>query len=135
MAGPAQVIGEALHLSKPAARPFVTIMSHSTWNDNHAVWSGVAEGLPQPHYAFSQFASMGAKTVHIKDQNAGLSRPFAQFYWMKNSTDPELQWLWQRGQLAAKNSYDCSDAGLTYYALTGDDSASPGKLQTFFARY
>ncbi len=127
--GPAQVIGEAIAASHPSARPYVTVESHSRWNDNHAVDCGAAEGLKQPRYSYSQFAAMGVKTVHIQDQNAGLNKPYSDYYWMRDSTDPNLQWLWQRGRLAGKSTYDCSDAGLTYYALTGDPSATPTKLK------
>ena len=132
--GPAQVIGEALNASKTSARPFVTVMSHSIWNDQHGVMDGAREGLPSPRHAFSDFARMGAKTVHIKDQNPRLSRPYSEYSWMQNATVAELQWLWDRGQLAGKSAYDCSGAGLTYYALTGDDSATPAKLRAFIVK-
>ncbi len=135
MAGPAQVVGRAIYLSNPSARPFVTVMSHSDWNDTHAYQYGKSEGLNAPaYYQFSDFAPMGVNTVHIQNQNPGTNRPYVEYYWMRDSADSNLQWLWQRGQVANKSTYDCSDAGLTYFMLTGDQDATPEKLRSLLER-
>jgi len=128
-AGPMQVIGMALAQSNATARQFVTVISHSSWNDTHATSEGAAEGLTGTGYSFAMLGGLGANLVHIKDQNAGLARPYSEWFWLRDSSDSRLNWLWQRGQAAAKSDFDCSDAGMAYYLVTGDASASPAKLE------
>ncbi|MGI9115156.1 MAG: hypothetical protein ACR2FX_09010 [Chthoniobacterales bacterium] len=128
-AGPMQVIGQALAQSESSRRAYVTVISHSTWNDTHAAEYGPKEGLSGPTYTFNELGQLGANVVHIHDQNAGLDKPYEQFTWLRDSGDSRLVWLWLRAQAAAKSTFDCSDAGMVYFALTGDDSATPAKLQ------
>jgi hypothetical protein len=130
-AGPMQVIGLALAQSDTAHRPYVTVISHSTWNDTHAAQDGPKEGLTGPTYTFNELGQLGANLVHIPDQNAGLDKPYDQFTWLRDSNDSRLTWLWLRGQAAAKSTFDCSDSGMAYFVLTGDDSATPAKLEAF----
>jgi hypothetical protein len=130
-AGPMQVIGLALAKSDPARRPYVTVVSHSLWNDTHAAVAGPSEGLTGPTYTFKDLGQLGANLVHIPDQNAGLDKPYDQFTWLRDSSDSRLVWLWLRGQVAAKSTFDCSDSGMAYFVLTGDDSATPAKLEAF----
>jgi hypothetical protein len=127
--GPMQAIGLALNQSDPSKRQYVTIVSHSIWNDTHAEVAGPSEGLKGPTYSFNDLGQLGANLVHIQDQNIGLDKPYDQFTWLQTSNDPRLQWVWQRGQAAAKSTFDCSDAGLAYFAITGDENATPAKLQ------
>ncbi len=72
---------------------------------------------------------MGVKVLHIINQNPGLSRPLSEYYWLRDSSDPKLRWLWDRGQAANKTWFDCSDAGVMYCHLTGDPTATPSKLK------
>lgn len=129
--GPMETIGMALAASRASARPYVTIISHSTWNDNHAGNVGPSEGLTGTTYNWSQLGTMGANLVHIKDQNATINGTYAEYSWLNGSGNARLQWLWDRGQAAGKSTFDCSDAGMIYYALTGDANASPAKVRTF----
>ena len=126
--GPMQVIGLAVAQSDTAHRGYVTLASHSPWNDNHATAAGPKEGLTGTCYSFNKIGTMGVKLLHIVDQNAGLNRPYTEFYWLRDSADPKLRWLWDRGQAAAKSTFDCSDAGAVYCELTGDPTADPTKL-------
>ena len=128
--GPMQTIGMALAASRASARPYVTIISHSTWNDVHSGNFGPSEGLTGTTYNWSQLGTMGANLIHIKDQNATINGTYAEYSWLNGSGNARLQWLWDRGQAAGKSNFDCSDAGMTYYALTGDVNASPAKVRT-----
>ncbi len=127
--GPMQVIGLAIAQSDVAHRGYVTLVSHSSWNDGHATKSGTTEGLTGSLYSYSKIGAMGVKLLHIIDQNARLNRPFSEFYWLRDSTDPKLRWLWDRGLAAAKTTFDCSDAGVAYCELTGDPTATAAKLK------
>ncbi len=127
--GPMQVIGRAVAQSDSTHRGYVTLVSHSSWNDTHATKYGAAEGLSGTLYSYSKIGAMGLKLLHIVDQNAGLNRPYSEFYWLRDSADPKLRWLWDRGRAAAKTTFDCSDAGVAYCELTGDPNATASKLQ------
>jgi hypothetical protein len=127
-AGPMEVIGRAINKSQQNKRQFVTVISHSNWNNEHAA---------EQHngYHFNDFPGMGAKTKKIKDQNGGLNEPYSDFHWMRDSNNPNLKWLWDRGQAADKDKYDCSDCGMAYWLITGgmnggDENGNPQKVKT-----
>lgn len=132
--GPMQVIGLAVAQSNPAARQYVTLYSHSPWNDTHAVAVGPGEGLTGTTYSFAGIGDLGVHLVHIPNQNPGLSRPYSEYSWMQNSPDANLRWLYGRGTTANKATFDCSDTGLTYYLLTGDPLCNPSKLKALFGQ-
>ncbi len=132
-AGPMQTVGEAVTASKTSARQYVTLISHSTWNDTHAGVSGPSEGLPAPRYNWTDLASTGVKQIHIKDQNGNINGSYTEYNWLDGTGVPKLQWLWDAGQLANKTNFDCSDAGMVYYAIFGDDNATPTKISSLLA--
>ena len=130
-AGPMEMIGRAISASDPSKRPFVTVTSHSTWNDTHAA-------LEHGGWSYAALESLGVILHHIKDQNEGLNEPYERYHWLRDSEDPRLRWLWDRGQVAGKSTFDESDAGMSYWLVTGgvsggDDHATPEKLRDFFA--
>lgn len=131
--GPMQTIGMALSQSSPAARRYVTVVSHSTWNNNHTTRIASREGLQGPRYSFADLEEMGANTVQIHDQNGNINGTYSQYSWLKQG-DSKMQWLWDRGQVAGKGNFDISDAGAVFYALTGDDDATPAKMKTLLTR-
>lgn len=129
-AGPMQTVGMALAASKVAARAFVTVISHSRWNDVHSKNFGPGEGLKGTTYNWTDLGGLGAKMVHIKDQNTTINGSYTTYGWLNDATNPKFLWLWERGQVAGKSTFDCSDAGMTYYAMTGDASTTPAKIKT-----
>jgi len=135
--GPAEVIGQAIQASHPSARKYVTVYSQSAWNDTHAKTAGPSEGLKAPYYDFKQFPSMGVNVQHIQDQNLLLSTTKDKFYWLRNSSDPDLQWLYSRNEVAfpfPETKFDCSGAGLVYYLVTGDPKCTTVKLRSFLTQ-
>lgn len=132
--GPMQVIGEAVATSSLIARPYVTLISHSRWNDIHATQSGASEGLVGTAYNYSAIGAMGVKLCQIQNQNTLLKAPYSSFYWLRESADSKLKWLWQRGHVAGKPPFDCSDSGVVYFVLTGDQAADPAKYQSMLAQ-
>lgn len=129
-AGPMQSVGLALAASNVAARAYVTVISHSTWNDVHSKSYGPAEGLTGTLYNWIDLGALGAQQTHIKDQNATINGSFTTYGWLNDPSNPKLKWLWDRGQKAAKTTFDCSDAGMVYFAIFGDDSTTPAKIKT-----
>ena len=126
-AGPMEVIGRAIKKATKG-KQHVTVISHSDWNNKHAA-------VDHNGYHFNNFPDMGVKTKQIKDQNGGLNAPYDDFNWLKNSSDPKLKWLWDRGQAAGKPKFDCSDCGMAYWLITGgvnggDENGNPNKVKT-----
>jgi hypothetical protein len=140
-AGPMQVVGEGLNRARKDRRGFVTVISHSSWNDNHAA-------LPyrwEKHDGWtwskmkSAFGGDGVRFVRIADQNGGrdyegLMAPRAAFDWLKTSPARERSdttagaWDWLHGRLLScvkKGEIDASDAGMIVYLLTGKEKTSP----------
>jgi hypothetical protein len=135
-AGPMEVVGRAIQKSDPAKRQYATLISHSSWNNNHAdapssneshsgwTWDEIGELRPT------------VKLVKIKDQNPGLNTPYSTYHAWRDSSDPKLRWLWDRGQLIGKSWFDCSDAGMVYWLVNGrgsDQVLTPAELLALLA--
>jgi hypothetical protein len=127
--GPMEIIGQAVAAANTSARPYVTLVSHSSWNNTHATGSGPGEGLTGTAYSFKSIGSLGARLCQIPFESVLNSAPYSAFYWMRDSSDSKLQWLYARGQTAGKSTFDCSDSGVVYFVLTGDQDATPVKYQ------
>ncbi|MEP1489550.1 MAG: hypothetical protein ABJK28_14100 [Algibacter sp.] len=151
-AGPMQVVGEAISRSDVSKRQYVTLISHSGWNDNHS---------DKPHKQFwdthsgwtfkkikSKFSSREGghlKTIKITSQNGGedydgLKAPRAKFDWMKTSEyrnnkaykPGAWDWLYSRMETCVKKgSFDASDAGMVLYMLTGVEKTNPELVKDF----
>ena len=129
--GPMETVCQAVRLSDPFKRQYVSVVSHSEWNDDHqhngsCTWSGLL--------------TTGVTTIHIADQNQYLrtSDP-ADIAWLANHPDADLRWVWSRMQIGFVDYgvpvvADVSDAGEVWYWLkSGDQSATFAKLLAFFA--
>ncbi len=129
-AGPMEVIGKAIQYSDKKARPYVTVISHSMWNNQHA-------SKHHGGYSFESLASLGVSIIEITNQNPDTNKPYEEYFWLRDSDDPKMKWLWERGVAAGKKNFDPSDAGMVYWLLTGgpsggDDHPNPEKLRNFF---
>lgn len=140
-AGPMDVIGNALNEADSTKLKFVRLISHSTWNDEHAdkpyewethtgwTWAEIQE----------KFGPMGLQLDHIVDQNGGsdydgLKADLSKFDWLKNSPKKDQKpfekgswdWLYSRLVAAQKGQeFDPSDAGMIIYLLTGKQKTDP----------
>ena len=130
-AGPMEVIGKALEASDPAKRQYVTVISHSEWNDYHAELPGHGS------WNFQELKyTLGANIQSIIDQNAGLELNESNYSWLQQSSDPKLNWIWQRHVKSGLSpEFDPSDSGMVYWLLTGgmnggDQNATPAKLRS-----
>jgi hypothetical protein len=147
-AGPMQVVGEAINRAEKEKRRFVTLISHSNWNNNHSDQPGNAEWDQHTGWTFQEikdsFASSeggNLKCVQILDQNGGpdylaFNTEKARFDWIKNSparNNPlyapgAWDWLYSRIQTCEKKqgqNYDPSDAGMVVFLLTGIEKTDP----------
>jgi hypothetical protein len=130
IAGPMEVPYLGIEKSDPARRKYVYCISHSQWND------GFARRYTFTHTKRSVIPT-GVNWVQIRDQNRLLSRArygqpaqpqeFAPYFWMRDSDDPRVRFLWERMQVSTRP--DPSDAGMAYFLMTGDEEADPAKLE------
>ena len=144
-AGPMDIVGDALNEADSTKLKFVRLISHSTWNDEHAdkpyeweshegwTWAEIQEKL----------ASKGLQLDHILDQNGGkdyegLKTGLTNYDWLKTSTAKDQKpyekgswdWLYSRLVAAQKGEeFDPSDAGMIIYLLTGKQKNSPEDLR------
>jgi CubicO group peptidase (beta-lactamase class C family) len=130
IAGPMEVPYRGILQSDPAKRRFVYCVSHSRWNDGFS-----------PRYTFSHtkrsVIELDVNWAQIRDQNRLLSlspynrtakpEEFAGFFWMRDSTDPKVRFLWER--MLASQRPDPSDAGMAWFVATGDEDCTPAKLR------
>jgi hypothetical protein len=126
-AGPMGVIYRALDGSNTDAHQHVTLISHSTWNNNHDdddnKWNlaDIRRDLPQVGY------------TQIPDQNPGLGTggDEAKWSWMADNTDARLQFVHNVVNNIMNKKGDVSDAGMMYFIITGDKAGNASKLRSF----
>jgi hypothetical protein len=144
-AGPMDVIGNSLNEADSTKLKFVRLISHSSWNDEHAdkpyewethtgwTWAEIEE----------KFGPKGLQLDHILDQNGGadyegLKTGVARYDWVKNSPQKDQKpfekgsWDWLYGRLVAAQKgeeFDPSDAGMIIYLLTGKEKNNPDDLK------
>jgi hypothetical protein len=148
VAGPVQVIGEAIARAQKEKLKSVTVISTvNCWNDNHADnpytdWehhSGWT--LRKIKENNSANAGNNLKIISIQNQNPCLMRNWREYEWLmtaperNNSYYKKGSWTWLFNRLCMsikpvsgdKNYYaiDASDAGKVLYLLTGIENTSP----------
>ena len=117
-AGEPDLIGYALQAADSNARKYVHVVSHHPANDN----SG-------DYFTWQQILEFGVNEHQIGDQNVGLQSPKSSWAWIKEYNDPRLQFIEEMLDYAEQdgvvpfqaNKYDCSDAGMIYWWVTGAD--------------
>ncbi len=130
LAGPMEVPYLGIIKSDPAKRPFVYCISHSRWNDGFAT-------RYQFKHSKRSVIPLGIKWIQITDQNQFLSHsPYGRparpeewrpWHWLRDAADPKLSFLWERMRVSTRP--DCSDAGMAYFLLSGDDQTEMAKLR------
>jgi hypothetical protein len=132
LAGPMEVPFLGIQKSDPAKRRFVYCISHSRWND------GFSSQARHDFFTYNKRSviAAGVNWVQIPGQNLLATSPYRRearpdewepWHWMRDSDDPKVRFLWQRLRISARP--DCSDAGMAYFAATGDPLPDPEKLR------
>jgi len=148
VAGPVQVIGEAISRSEKEKYKFITLITTvNCWNNDHAdkpylQWenhSGWTMTKIEQH--FSGVGNGDLKVVSIQNQNPCLMRNWREYQWL--ITAPERNnpyykagsWTWLFNRLCmsikpvsgSENYYaiDPSDAGKVLFLITGIENTSP----------
>ncbi len=115
-AGEPDVIGFAMEATPKEKRQFVKVLTHHPANDNAGDF-----------YTWQDILDFGVEEVRIPDQNTHLKVDIHEWDWAMNHPDHRIQWVWLMGKMAEvdnvvkfqKGKWDCSDAGMVLYWLTG----------------
>ncbi len=115
-AGEPDIIGMALRKTPKEKHQYVKVVTHHPANDNAGDF-----------YTWQQILDFGIEEVRIPDQNINLKLDHEKWDWAKNHTDPRIRLIWTIGNIAEidnivkfqKGKWDCSDAGMVLYWITG----------------
>lgn len=115
-AGEPDIIGFALDASPKEKHRFVKVVTHHPANDDAGDF-----------YEWQQILDFGVEEVRIPDQNIDLKVDIEKWEWAKNHPDSRIQQVWLQGKIAEvddvvkfqKGYWDCSDAGMVLYWITG----------------
>lgn len=124
-AGEPDLIGMALDVSLKSKHKFVKVITHHPANDQTGEF-----------YEWEEILEFNVEEVRIPDQNILLKVDENQWDWAKNHSDHRLNWVWLMGKTAEiddvvkfqKGKWDCSDAGMIYYWITGAN-VNNGEIQ------
>lgn len=114
-AGPMEVCWRGIDAANDTQEPYVTVVSHSQWNDSHT-------DTPELTHTLDDIAAdFDVAIRRIADQNDTAFRsPPEEWVWLQQHGS-NGQWLYERiiaeGRSAAPG--DASDAGMAYYVLNG----------------
>jgi hypothetical protein len=128
-AGPMEVLWRAVNASHPARRRYVTVISHSTWNNDQTY-------PPTMTHTRADVEALGVNWIQIKDQNPRLftrtngASNWTPWFWLRDATQSRMRWLYDRMRATGKS--DVSDSGMVYYLLTNDQNGTPSKFRDFF---
>jgi len=115
-AGEPDIIGFALEASSKEKHRFVKVVTHHPANDNAGDF-----------YTWQQVLDFGLEEVRIPDQNINLKVDIEKWEWARTHSDSRIQQVWLQGKIAEvddvvnfqKGKWDCSDAGMVLYWITG----------------
>lgn len=137
-AGEPDVIGFALEATQKEKHPFVKIITHHPANDDAGDF-----------YQWQDILDFGVEEVRIPDQNTHLKVDIHEWDWAMRHPDHRIQWVWLMGKMAEvdnvvkfqKGKWDCSDAGMVLYWITGanvNDGLQEGtveQVKAFLLKY
>ena len=118
-AGEPDIIGYALQASSKVKHKYVKVVTHHPANDDAGDF-----------YTWQQILDFGVEEVRIPDQNIKLKVDITKWDWARDHKDSRLQQVWLFGKMAEvddvvkfqKGKWDCSDAGMILYWITGATS-------------
>jgi chitodextrinase len=117
--GPMEVPWQCLNAVKnniPNKLQYIHCISHSTWNENHNdadnnhTWSNMKND-------FSQVTFHDIIDQNSSDGDNDWNTPRSKWSWLQNSSNPDWVWLYNRSTI--KENFDDSDAGMTYWLISG----------------
>ena len=115
-AGEPDIIGFALEAASKEKHKYLKVVTHHPANDNAGDF-----------YTWQQILDFGIDEVRIPDQNTHLKVDIEKWEWARVHPDSRIQQVWIQGKIAEvddvvkfqKGKWDCSDAGMVLYWITG----------------
>jgi hypothetical protein len=115
-AGEPDIIGFALDATPKEKHKYIKVVTHHPANDNAGDF-----------YTWQQMLNFGFEEVRIPDQNIDLKVDIEKWEWARTHSDSRIQQVWVQGKIAEvddvvkfqKGKWDCSDAGMVLYWITG----------------
>jgi hypothetical protein len=115
-AGEPDIIGFALDATPKEKHQFVKVVTHHPANDDTGDF-----------YEWQEILDFGVEEVRIPDQNINLKVDIEKWEWARTHPDSRIQQVWLQGKIAEvddvvkfqKGYWDCSDAGMVLYWITG----------------
>jgi len=115
-AGEPDIIGFALEETPKEKHKYVKVVTHHPANDNAGDF-----------FTWQQILDFGVEEVRIPDQNTNLKVDIENWEWARTHSDSRIQQIWLQGKIAEvdnvvkfqKGKWDCSDAGMVLYWITG----------------
>ena len=136
-AGPMQMAYEMIEASPADKRQFIFAVSHGTWNEVHVhgaclkTWDDMKKDFPTVTY------------YDIIDQNKSndendFQSHISNWFWLRDSSKPNWQWLYnlddthqvdelEKWKSDTKETFDISDAGMTFWLITGGPNGGNDK--------
>lgn len=118
-AGEPDIIGFALDATPKEKHQYVKVVTHHPANDDAGDF-----------YSWQDILDFGVEEVRIPDQNINLKVNLSDWDWARDHPDSRIQQVWLQGKIAEaddvvsfqKGKWDCSDAGMVLYWITGATS-------------
>jgi alginate lyase len=125
LAGPMETAWMALDAADPEARTHVRCVSHgeNSWNKTHGA---------EDHggHTYDDLIELGCQRVVPPDQNGELGpSDMGPWEFLREMGDPNMEWLYERID-AAGGIGDVSDAGMIYFAITGNEAPTRDDLRS-----
>lgn len=132
-AGPWQTTALAFLRADPTKHQYVTIVSHSDWNDDHEHFANHRNRLDFfALYNGPLSAFMPPAYMRIDDQNDyAFKSSLSSWSWMQGA-GPQLSFVFSRTAASGNAQGDMSDAGMLFYLLTGIEHPTMGDVRAFF---
>ncbi len=140
LAGPMEVPLLGIQKADPEKLKFITCISHNAWNDGYMDYISRKQTTDKKvEFNKRDIISMGINWIQITDQNQFLRTSprnttsyiepeWRPWFWMRDSKDPNLRFIFER--LMHYKRADCSDAGMAYFLMTGDEEGDIDKLKS-----
>ncbi len=136
-AGPMEVCWQGINQAQDSKEQYVTVISHSTWNDTCTKSSGSCKQASGLSHSLTDIErDFDVKITKIRDQNktAFFSSP-SSWSWLKE-IKPNGQWLYEAITIDGKAQYgppgDASDAGMMWYHVINHDNPTMSQIEAFF---
>ena len=136
LAGEPDLIYDAVAAARSNKRQYVTIVSHHIANEESADEAG--KNISNLVEDFS-----AVDLIRIPDQNDGLKTLLPTWHWARDHQDSRINWLWKQGKIAEEDGvvkfqdgdFDCSDAGMLYYQITGNRTPNVSEIRKVLECY